>query len=258
MEAEIAARRNEVKPTYQHYGSAENLNDAEIRSIEAQVAQKRKEDLPYKEYFNNLVNNRSIIDENEFELATIRSMQSNGIINKFVQDLFDKIAEKAFQLKNVDKNDKITINNIKQQIENLISIYIRYLYTLKKNEWEFNNLTSIQMPEYIKENLWQLQKNFDIVFTMPIPVNLGEYYGQQFERKGKVIPGINLISENLIGKEVNWHQILIYKENELTPYQRYKQSQEEKRQAFETARSQEIKNNLSNIKQNEFEGAKHI
>lgn len=48
---------------------------------------------------------------------------------------------------------------------------------LKKNEWGFHNLHAMEMPEYIRENIWQLQKNLDIEFKMPIPANLGEYYG---------------------------------------------------------------------------------
>ena len=35
MKAEISARRTEVKPTFQHYGSVENLSDSEIRNKEA-------------------------------------------------------------------------------------------------------------------------------------------------------------------------------------------------------------------------------
>ena len=258
MEAEIANRRREVKPTFQHYGSTENLSDIDTQILEAQVAEKRKADIPYKEYFSNLINNPSITDENEFEAATIKSMQSNSIINKFIEELFDKLGEKTFELKNVDKNDKTTIENIKREIESYVQVYVKYMYMLKKNEWEFHNLHEMEMPEYITERLWQLQKNLDIVFSMPIPANLGEYYGQQFERTGKAIPGLNFISQDLMGKEVNWHQILNYKENELTPSQRYKQSQEEKRQAFVSARNEEIQSNLLNMKQNEVEGIKHI
>ena len=257
MEREIAARRRKIKPTFQHYGSVENLSDSEISILEAQVAEKRKEDIPYKEYFSNLVINPSITDEAEFEAATIKSMQSNSIINKFVDELFDELGKKAFELKNVDKADKLTIERIQQEIQKLVEVYVKYIYMLKKNEWEFNNLHSIEIPEYIMENLWQIQKNLDIIFTMPIPANLGEHYGEKFERDGKMIPGINLISQDLMGKEVNWHQVLIYKENELTPAQRYKQSQQQ-RQEFVAARAEEIQTNLVNMKQNEAEEVKHI
>ena len=258
MEAEIAARRREVKPTYQHYGSTENLSETDTQILEAQVAEKRKADIPYKEYFSNLINNPSITDENEFETATIKSMQSNGIINKFIEELFDKLGEKTFELKNVDKNDKATIESIKKEIESYVQVYVKYMYMLKKNEWEFHNLHAMEMPEYIRENIWQLQKNLDIEFKMPIPANLGEYYGDRFEREGKMVPGLTFITQDLMGKEVNWHQILIYKENELTPSQRYRQRQEEKRQEFVAARNEEIQANLLHMKPNELEGAKHI
>lgn len=258
MEAEIAARRREIKPTFQHYGSTEQLSDTDIQVLEAQVAEKRKADIPYKEYFSNLINNPNITDANEFETATIKSMQSNSIINKFIEELFDKLGEKTFELKNTDKNDKATIESIKKEIESYVQVYVKYMYTLKKNQWEFHNLHAMEMPEYIRENIWQLQKDLDVEFKMPIPANLGESYGDRFEREGKMVPGLTFITQDLMGKEVNWHQILIYKENELTPSQRYKQSQEEKRQAFVTARNDEIQANLLNMKQNEVEEVKHI
>jgi len=258
MEAEIRTRRNEVKPTYQHYGSAENLNGSEIESMEAQVAEKRKQDIPYNEYFNNLINNPLITDENQFEAAAIRSMQSNGIIRKFIEQLFEKLYMKSFELKKVDKNDRIKIESTKKEIESLITIYEKYLYVLKKHQWNFSDLNAIKIPEDIKENLWQQQRRLDIVFTMPIPADLGQHYGKQFERNGNMIPGLNLIYEELSGKNVNWHQVMIYGENELTPYQRFKQNQEEKRQEFINARKQEIERNLSNTKSNEIEEVKHI
>ena len=258
MEAEIAARRREVKPIFQHYGSVESLSDNDIGIMEAQVAEKRKGDIPFKEYFSNLINNPSITNENDFENATIKSMQSNSIINKFIEELFDKLGEKTFELKNIDKNNKVDIENVKKEIENFVEIYVKYMYMLKKNEWQFHNLHEMEMPEYITERLWQLQKNLDIVFKMPIPANLGEYYGEQFEREGSMVPGLKLMSQDLMGKEVNWHQVLIYKENELTPSQRYRQHQEEKRQEFVNARNEEIQANLLNMKQNEIEEVKHI
>ena len=52
-----------------------------------------------------------------------------------------------------------------------------------------------------------------------------------------------------MGKEVNWHQILIYKENELTPHQRFLQSQAENRKAFENARQQEINSVLNQVRE---------
>ena len=80
---------------------------------------------------------------------------------------------------------------------------------------------------------------------MPIPKNLGEYYGQAFEREGKMVPAITLMYDDLKNKEVNWHQVLIYKENELTPRQRYMQRKEEAVKQFDLARQEEIKNTLA-------------
>ena len=52
---------------------------------------------------------------------------------------------------------------------------------------------------------------------------VSEYYGDKFEREGKMIPGITFMYDDLSGKQVNWHQVMIYRENELSPSQRYKQ-----------------------------------
>ena len=243
IETEIKARRSEIKQTEQHYGSVENLDDAGIRSMEAQVAEKRKQDVPYKEYFNDLTQNPEINDKEEFDAAVIRSMQSNGVMRNFVDSLCEKIAEKAFQLKNIDINDKERIGEIQQEIEKIVAVYEKYLYTLKENEWEFNNLNEMKMPEYIKDNLWQQQKRLDIVFKMPIPKDMGEYYGGSFERNGKMVPGLELMYQDLSGKKVNWHEVMLYKENELTPSQRYKQRLQEdilKKQEILSGKKEEL------------------
>jgi hypothetical protein len=248
MEAEVRARREEVTPTFQHYGSVENMSDNDIRTMEAQVAEKRQQDIPFKQYLKDLVNNPRIFDENAFESATIRSMQSNGIIREFVSNLIEKISEKTYKFKSIDENDKEGIQALKLKVESLVIIYEKYLYKLKENGWNFAGLHEMMLPEDIMEDLWQIQKDFDLTLNMPIPVDLGDYYGHEFERIGKMIPGLRFMYDDLMGKEVNWHQILIYKENELTPHQRYLQSQEEKRKAFESARQQEINNVLNQVR----------
>jgi len=249
VEAEISARRTEVKPTYQHYGSVENLNDNEIRIMEAQVAEKRKQDIPYKEYLNNLITNPNIFDTQQFEDATIRSMQSNSIMKNFTTNLIEEISKETYVFKKIETTDTANIEKQKQRIENLINIYVRYLYNLKSHGWTFygsgNNIGLEMISSDMLEDLWQVQKNFDLTFKMPIPKNLGEYYGQAFERNGKMIPAITLMYDDLKNKEVNWHQVLIYKENELTPRQRYMQKKEEAVREFNLARQEELKKSLA-------------
>ena len=101
MEAEVNARRTEVKPTYQHYGSVEKLNDSEIRSMEAQTAEKRQQDVPYKEYLNNLIANPNIINNQQFEDAVQRSMQSNGIMKNFTSSLVEEISKATYEFNNL-------------------------------------------------------------------------------------------------------------------------------------------------------------
>jgi len=249
MEAEIRARRSEVNPSFQHYGSVENLSDDEIRSMEAQVAEKRKQDIPYTEYLNNLIVNPTISDNQQFEDAVIRSMQSNGIMKNFTTSLVEEISQKIYEFKHIEKTDTANIEIKKQKTENLINIYVKYLYELKHHDWLFygsgNNIGLEMITNDMLEDLWQIQKQFNITFNMLIPKNLGEYYGQAFERNGKMIPAITLMYDDLKDKEVNWHQVLIYKENELTPRQRYMQKKEEAAKQFDLIRQQELKNTLA-------------
>lgn len=111
-----------------------NLDDANLKVMEAQVAGKRKQDIPYKDYFNNLIENPEILDQEEFNSAVVRSMQSNSVMRKFVDTICEKIVEKTFELKNTDKDDKESILNIKQAIEKIVVIYEKYMYRLKENE----------------------------------------------------------------------------------------------------------------------------
>ena len=55
MEAEIRARKSEVKPTFQHYGPVESLSDSEIKIIEAQIRAIKREEKPTIQNYNNLL-----------------------------------------------------------------------------------------------------------------------------------------------------------------------------------------------------------
>lgn len=189
----------------------ENLNDNEIRSMEAQVAEKRIQDIPYKQYLKDLVANPNISNNQQFEDAAIRSIQSNSIMNDFTSSLVEEISKTTYEFKHIEKTDTVNIENKKQKIENLINVYVKYLYELKSHNWSFHNSGIEIITSDMLDDLWQIQKQFNITFNMPIPKDLGEYYGQAFERKGKMVPGITLMYDDLKNKEVNWHQVLIYK-----------------------------------------------
>ena len=212
MEAEIKARMigYNSKEQFQHHGSAENADDATISVMEAQVAEQKRKDIPFNEYFDSLIENPEIVDEEQFQDAVVRSMQSNRVMRKFVEKLCDKVGEKTFQLKNTDKSDNTQIESVKQEIEKMVSVYVKYMYSLKENGWDFrNDINDMSMPEYITENLWQQQRRLDTTFSMPIPVDLGEKYGGKFEQEGKMVPGLKFMQDHLIGKQVNWHQVMI-------------------------------------------------
>ena len=138
MEEQIKDRRPEIQPTYQHYGPVENMDEESIKTLEATVAEKRKEDLPNEKYFDALAESLTITDEEQFETAVARSMQSNRIMRDFTSNLVGKISGAVHELKNMTEVDKEGINNQKQKIENLVGLYERYLYTLKEQGWDFN------------------------------------------------------------------------------------------------------------------------
>mgnify|MGYP007119987139 FL=1 len=92
MEEQIKDRRPEIQPTYQHYGPVENMDEESIKVLEATVAEKRKEALPHGKYFDALAESLTITDEEQFETAVARSMQSNRIMRDFTSNLVGKIS----------------------------------------------------------------------------------------------------------------------------------------------------------------------
>ena len=222
--------KEEIKPTIQNYGSVENMSESDIKTLEAQIYEKRQSDIPYKEYLTNIIKNPFIYDEKQFEEAVLKSMQSNKLMVDFITEIINKISEKTYEIKNLNKDDISNINKLKNQLEQLVILYQRYLYKLKEHSWDFQNLSggleAMKIPSEVKEILWKFERNNNITFTMPIPADLGEYYGGKFERKGKMIPGLQLMYDDLANQKVNWHQVIIYNENELTPHQKYIQNQE--------------------------------
>ena len=222
----------------------EQFSNEELKSFEAQVKERREVDLPYKEYFKSLMSNPNITNAEDFGKAVMRSTQSNGLIEYFISNIHSEINNRIYQLKTIKRDDIVAIEAKKTELEKYIELYEKFLYKLKEFRWDFktmgSSLDNMKFPETVLNDLWNVQKDLNITFKMPIPANLGEYYGNKFTRNGKMIPGINLMYQELMGNEVNWHQVLIYKEGELTPYQLFQKNQEEKRKAFETARQQEI------------------
>ena len=240
-EARIRYQRSQIDPSFQHYGSVENLSKSDTEILEAQVAEKRMQEKPFTEYLNDLVLNPTITDDTVFENAVIKGMQSKQILKQFMENLTTKINTEIFKIRNIDNSDKLSIENSKNNIEKLVAVYQKALYTLKKYNYNFNTydtgLDTMKLSDETISQLWQLERNKGISFKIPIPANLGEYYGKEYTRDGKMVAGLRLMHDNLLGKEVNWHQILNYKEGELTPAQLYKKRQQEK---FEQARKQEL------------------
>ena len=238
-------QRSEIRPVTQHYGSVENLSDSDTKILEAQISEKRAQDKIVTEYLNDIIKNLSISEENTFENAIIKGMQSKQILKQFMESLKTKINDEIFKMKTIDKKDYIKIEEVKVVIEKLIAIYQKMLYILKKHNYNFQTYDvgydAIMLSEETISQLWQLEREKNISFKIPIPANLGEYYGKEYSRDGKMVAGIRLMHNDIFGKNVNWFQILNYREGELTPKQLYLKLQQEKyKQYYNTTSEQQV------------------
>ena len=226
----------------------DSMDDDQIKTIEAQVFARKQADIPFNQYLDGLVDSPIIEDEKQFLDAVMRSMQSNSVMEKFINKLTEKIGQKVFEFKTIDKNDKTKVEAAKSEIEQLVGLYQKFLYTLKANGWNFQTIglgvEGMKLDDSVSMGLWRIQKNYDIEFTLPIPADLGEDYGKAFEREAKMVPGLTMMYDDLRGREINWHQVMNYHPGELTPSQRYKQRREERMRKFEQARQTEMQTSL--------------
>ena len=226
----------------------DSMDDDQIKTVEAQVFARKQADIPFNQYLDGLVDRPIIEDEQQFLDAVMRSMQSNSVMEKFINKLTEKIGQKVFEFKTIDKNDKAKVEAAKSEIEQLVGLYQKFLYTLKANGWNFQTIglgvEGMKLDDSVSMGLWRIQKNYDIEFTLPIPADLGEDYGKAFEREAKMVPGLTMMYDDLRGREVNWHQVMNYHPGELTPSQRYKQRREERMRKFEQARQTEMQTSL--------------
>lgn len=226
----------------------DSMDDDQIKTIEAQVFARKQADIPFNQYLDGLVDSPIIEDEQQFLDAVMRSMQSNSVMEKFINKLTEKIGQKVFEFKTIDKNDKTKVEAAKSEIEQLVGLYQKFLYTLKANGWNFQTIglgvEGMKLDDSVSMGLWRIQKNYDIEFTLPIPADLGEDYGKAFEREAKMVPGLTMMYDDLRGREVNWHQVMNYHPGELTPSQRYKQRREERMRKFEQTRQTEMQTSL--------------
>jgi hypothetical protein len=220
----------------------------QMKTLEAQVKERREADIPFNQYLDSLISNPVITDEQRFEDAVFRSMQSNGVMEKFVNNLINEISQKVFDFKMIDYNNKSSVEKAKVEIEQLVNLYVKYLMSLKTNGWNFDGYSlsaeSMMLPDQVQMNLWRIQKNYGIQFNMPIPVNLEDDYGKSFERECKMVPGFTYLYDELKGKKPNWIQVMNYRDGELTPSQKYKQRREEKLRRLEEIKNVELSSSL--------------
>ena len=248
----LEAQRNRYEPgpsgIHPDRVTIDSMDDDQIKTVEAQVFARKQADIPFNQYLDGLVDRPVIEDEQQFLDAVMRSMQSNSVMEKFINKLTEKIGQKVFEFKTIDKNDKAKVEAAKSEIEQLVGLYQKFLYTLKANGWNFQTIglgvEGMKLDDSVSMGLWRIQKNYDIEFTLPIPADLGEDYGKAFEREAKMVPGLTMMYDDLRGREINWHQVMNYHPGELTPSQRYKQRREERMRKFEQARQTEMQTSL--------------
>ena len=248
----LEAQRNRYEPgpsgIHPDRVTIDSMDDDQIKTVEAQVFARKQADIPFNQYLDGLVDSPIIEDEQQFLDAVMRSMQSNSVMEKFINKLTEKIGQKVFEFKTIDKNDKAKVEAAKSEIEQLVGLYQKFLYTLKANGWNFQTIglgvEGMKLDDSVSMGVWRIQKNYDIEFKLPIPADLGEDYGKAFEREAKMVPGLTMMYDDLRGREINWHQVMNYHPGELTPSQRYKQRREERMRKFEQARQTEMQTSL--------------
>jgi len=165
--------------------------EGNIDHLEAQVKQQKIDDAWAIAYFSGLNQNPRIENEQEFKSAVRRSIQSNRIINKFFDEFTDTLGTKLFVLKNLTPNQTEAIEESKRLIEEYLNIYGRFMFELKTQDASINYV-ALQMPDFIKETLWQQQKRLDVTFAMPIPA---KYNGKDpFSLMGDAVSVINTMN----------------------------------------------------------------
>lgn len=242
--SEIKARQyaDAAKSTYSEYGSYDKMSDNEIKSLEsmisnnrreyavsggndssirgniesaedishleAAVKQQKKDDAWAIEYFKELNKNPKIIDMTEFKAAVSRSIQSNRIINKFFDEYTDALGTKLYELKKTDPTQTDVVTVCKEAIENYLNVYSTFMFELKMQEASID-YQALQIPDYIKESIWDQQRKFGITFAMPIPARYNDR--APLELLGDAVSVINTMN----GYTKGYHgQILGEKEQE--------------------------------------------
>ena len=171
------------------YGSVENMDN--VSHLEAQVKQQKLDDAWAISYFSGLNQKPLIENPAEFKAAVSRSIQSNRIINKFFEDFTDTLGTKLFALRNVATNETDAIAASKETIERYLNVYGKFMYELKVQEASID-YEALQMPDFIKEAIWQQQRRLGITFAMPIPAR---YNGQEpFALVGDAVSVINAMN----------------------------------------------------------------
>ena len=191
-EARVAYQRTQHAVSgngFTFYGSVENMDN--ISHLEAQVKQQKMDDAWAIAYFAGLNQKPLIEDSSEFKAAVGRSIQSNRIINKFFDEFTETLGTKLYALKNLAPNEVDAIAASKETIEGFLNIYGKFVYELKVQEASID-YEGLQMPDFIKEALWQQQRRLGITFAMPIPAR---YNGQEpFALMGDAVSVINAMN----------------------------------------------------------------
>jgi len=168
-----------------------DILEGNVSHLEAQVKQQKIDDAWAITYFKGLNENPRIVNEQEFKAAVGRSIQSNRIINKFFDEYTEILGTKLFALKHLERNQTELIEESKRLIEGYLNVYGRFMFELKMQEASIN-YEAMQMPDFIKENLWQQQRRLGVTFAMPIPAR---YNGREpFSLMGDAVSVINTMN----------------------------------------------------------------
>ena len=268
MEREIAARKNEIHNSVQNYGSVENLSSEDTRILEAQVAAKRRQSMPYKEQIKSWIQNGIPQDEKEIDDVLNHAMESKDILKQYFDGFNGKLSSTLYGLIQ-EKLPKEKSEPIFENMKKDLNEYVQILYKLKDKGLSFN-------PEILgydglvplnKEALENIRSRVESRYgkmTLGIPADLTKLYpdAKYQQRDGYAGVVMNKVFDELQGKKVNWEGYIILKEGEKTPGQLYKERRAAERKKFEEERQKQLaqdsaersKMNIETMdKQNELE-----
>ena len=252
LEASNRAQRNEVKPTYQFYGPAEEMSPEDIRILEAQNFKKKQQDIPYKDQIKSWIHNGLPTDEKEIDDVLNHALSSRVVLKAYFDEFNSNLSMNFHNLLKEQVPEE-QVKQIYDQMKKNLNEYVRVLYKLRDKGLSFNP-ESLVMGGLIPIDKDMLEYDFMHVeskygkITMGVPADLSNLYedAKYQQREGNAGVVMTKVFDELNGKKVNWEGYINLRPGEKTPGQLYKERREERRKKYLEERQKQIQKDSMN------------